>query len=619
MHLKRRSLLSLAIPIFVATFYAAVPASASPGPGVGNVPQGTQGDAAYASSYVANHVTNVDATTQQTSCYTPLVPYATNLGPADGYSGESPCFDQNGKTLATTGEDLGPYATQSTSNPGFPATKPMLVKDHSESDIRVDPTNRNHLIGSSKWFVSAEGYNHLLGFYESFDGGKTWPNQGHIPGFEGWTDNTDPVGAFDGSGNYYEFMLVYQFFYESDGSHNFNIGTPHEPNPGLPAEAVVVAVRPHGATAATDWISTHNSTPDIVASYDSIGNEPDKQWITIDTNPLSRHYNRIYTMWVDFHFIPPAPFVSYADAKADGTHTDWVKPIALPMGPHHPNGDTYLLPHVTPDGNVYTTLTNETAVSAFTDNDIVLDRSTDGGATWSTISDVITNVTGPFFCCDNNTTFRDGIFDTFTTSPFKLANGNYPLYTAWEDDSTGHINTILRASYDGGFTWSKPIQVNDNLDPNIDEFQPNLTAAADGTVSVAFYDRRLTCPAAGTADATNAGLALDTVNANYAGSLPPYKASNYCVNASVQFYHPDLTPIGNNIRISAHSWDPELNAAHYSRASRDKTFIGDYFGNTTGPNGRGGSIDYTSSVSTYNDGTNPNFYQQQIVATVAVP
>ncbi len=54
-----------------------------------------------------------------------------------------------------------------------------------------------HLIGQSKWFVSAEGYNHLLGFYESWDGGATWPVQGHVPGYEGWTDNTDPVGAFD--------------------------------------------------------------------------------------------------------------------------------------------------------------------------------------------------------------------------------------------------------------------------------------------------------------------------------------------------------------------------------------------------------------------------------------
>jgi hypothetical protein len=620
MHVTRFRLLAGTVPIFMAALFGMSPASASAGSGVGNLPQGPQSDTAYAASFSTNNVTNVDATTQQTSCYTPEVPYATNLGPAEGYSGESTCLNKHGKSLATTGEDVGPYpATQSTSNPGFPAASPMLVKDHSESDIRVDPTNPSHVVGSSKWFVSPEGYNHALGFYESFDGGATFSVQGHIPGYEGWTDNTDPVGAFDGFGNYYEFILAYQFFYNSDGSHNSTIGTMQEPNPGEPAEVVSVAVRPHGSTSATQWLSTHNGGPDFVATYDSIGNEPDKQWMAIDTNKtlpngqLNPHYNRIYVMWVDFHTIPPVPLVSFADAHADGTHTDWAKPIRLPEGAHHPNGDTYLLPHVTPDGNIYTTLTNETVQSNFTDNDVVLDRSTDGGQTWSTLSDVIDNVVGPVFCCDNNTTFRDGIFDTFTTSSVKVGK-NYPLYVSWEDDSTGHINTILSASFDGGFTWSPPIQVNDNMDSNIDEFQPNLTAASNGTVSVAFYDRRLACPEAGSQDAVSAGLALDTVNANFSGSLPPYGASNYCVNASIQFYKPDLTPIGHNIRISADTWDPQLNAAHYSRASVDKTFIGDYFGNTTA-----GSIDYTTSVSTFNDGTNPDFRQQQIVATIAVP
>src|SRR2546430_11360077 len=46
---------------------------------------------------------------------------------------------------------------------------------------------------------------------------------------------------------------------------------------------------------------------------------------------------------------------------------------------------------------------------------------------------------------------------------------------------------------------------------------------------------RSPCPAAGSTEAAAAGLALDTVNPNYAGSLPPYGATNYCVNASVQF------------------------------------------------------------------------------------
>src|SRR5713226_3110120 len=132
---------------------------------------------------------------------------------------------------------------------------------YSESDIRVDPTNPRHLIGSSKWFVSAEGYNHLLGFFESFDGGKTWTVSGHIPGYEGWTDNTDPVGAFDGFGNYYEFVLPYQFFYNADGTQNFHVGTPQEPNPVQPAEVVAVSVRLHGAAAATDWITTHDGHP----------------------------------------------------------------------------------------------------------------------------------------------------------------------------------------------------------------------------------------------------------------------------------------------------------------------------------------------------------------------
>src|SRR6266478_2970247 len=345
------------LAVMLLTLLALVPTAAfaharaaTVDPGVGNIPQGTQTDTAYASSFTTNNVTNVFATTQKISCYTPEVPYAANDGPNDGYSGESAC---NG--AANTGEDLGPYPTQAGSNPGYPAATPMLVKDHSESDIRVDPGNASHLIGTSKWFVSAEGYNHLLGFYESWDGGKTWPTQGHIPGYEGWTDNTDPVGAFDGFGNFYELVLAYQFFYNADGTHNFQINPNREPNPAVPAEVISVAVRKHGATNAKDWISTHNDQPDFVAPYDSKGREPDKQWITIDTNPASPFYNRIYAMWVVFTGpLTAQPLVSYAQALPDGTHTDWSTPVRLPEAPATPTGSTYLLPHVAPDGTVYT-------------------------------------------------------------------------------------------------------------------------------------------------------------------------------------------------------------------------------------------------------------------------
>jgi hypothetical protein len=178
-------------------------------------PQGTQTDAAFAASYAAGGVTNVSATSQRVSCYAPQVLYFDALTAADGYldGGMSPCDG-----ASTTGEDLGPYPTQNVVNP------PMRVKDHSESDIRVDPTDPNHLIGQSKWAISAEGYNHLNGFYESFDGGLTWPVQGHVPGYEGWTDNTDPVGEFDPWGNFYSLILPYQFYYDKQGFKKYDNG-----------------------------------------------------------------------------------------------------------------------------------------------------------------------------------------------------------------------------------------------------------------------------------------------------------------------------------------------------------------------------------------------------------
>ena len=601
---RRVSFTTLAIVALIGL--GASPAGTAVTTGSAALPQGVQTNDSYAGSFATKGVTNTFATTQRTSCYTPEVPYFTSLAPANAYSGMTACTG-----AANTGEDLGPYPTQTGSNPGYPAATAMLVKDHSESDIRVDPTNANHLIGQSKWFVSAEGYNHLLGFYESFDGGATWPVQGHVPGYEGWTDNTDPVGAFDRYGNFYSLILPYQFFYNDDGTKSYQINPNREPNPTQPAEVISVSVRPHSAATANQWITMHNGKPDFVAPYDSKGREPDKQWIAIDTNPRSKFADRIYAMWVVFTGPYTAhPFVATAEAKPDGTHTDWSAPISLPEVSGTPQGASYLLPHVAPDGTVYTTLVSESPAHGFCCGQIFIDLSKDGGQTWTSRPFKMDVSIPPFRY--TNTTFRDGILQSFGVGPKKV-NGNYPLYVSWEDGATGLSNVFIAASYDEGLTWTSPILVNDNASP-VDEFQPNLDVAANGTVSVAFYDRRLACPAAGTAEAVAAGIALDTVNPAYTGSLPPYGATNYCVNASIQFYSPTLAPKGKNIRLTAHTWDPQLSAPHTSCPTCITTFIGDYFGNISG-SGKA----YTTSVSTYDDGTNPAHHQQQVIAIVSIP
>jgi hypothetical protein len=305
------------------------------------------------------------------------------------------------------------------------------------------------------------------------------------------------------------------------------------------------------------------------------------------------------------------PFVSTAKALANGQHTDWSKPELLPTVSSTAS-DTYLLPAVDPSGVVYTPVANFPAKKGFSLAILSLDFSTDGGNTWQGPLPISKNIiVTPLILA--NTTFRDGILDTFAVGNQLSSQGSYPLYAAWEDYSAGVVNILLSASYDSGKTWSAPIQVNDNIS-SVDEFQPNLAVASDGTLSINFYDRRLACPASGTVDAVNAGIALDQVNPNYSGALPPYSAANYCVNSSIQFYTAALQPIGHNIRITQNTWDPQLNAPHPGSPTGLETFIGDYFGNTFSK-----SLSYSTFVSTYNAGSNPGNLQQQVIAILKKP
>jgi hypothetical protein len=584
---------------FAPAILAFSPAAFAGNPGL---PPLGQSDAHFAASYTANGVTNISATTQKVSCYAPELTYFAKLAPNQGYldGGMSRC---NGS--ATTGEDLGPYPTQDVAN------EPMRVKDHSESDLRNDPTKADHLIGQSKWVVSAEGYNHLLGFYESFDGGGTWPVQGHVPGYEGWVDNTDPVGAFDPWGNFYSLVLAYQFYYDKTGGHKFNNGS-KQTNPTVPPEAVAVAVHPAsplpGKTPAASWIVTHKGSLDyLMTASNAATNDPDKQWITIDTNPTSPHYGRIYAMWTLFVLNPSVIYESHADANPDGTHSDWSAPQILPTIPGK-RWDSYLLPHVDPDGTVWTTTTNNPQQKDFSRANVYLVWSKDGGLTWQGPSTVIKNVSVPTY---QNTTFREGIVNTFAVGRAKIG-GYYPLYVSFEDGSSGLSNVYLMASYDGGTTWTPPILVNDNEGPT-EALQPNLDVAGNGTVAVTFYDRRLACPLQTDVDAPWSGIAYDPGTAASPGT--PWGRANYCINTAIQFYRPDLTPIDQNVRLSAHTWDPQLSALHPGSISSSRTFIGDYFGINSA-----GRFTSVSSVSTFNyAGENPFFHQQQVVAKIATP
>src|SRR5205807_9817646 len=300
---------------------------------------------------------------------------------------------------------------------------PLRAKDFSESDLHVDPTNPRHLIGISKWIVNSEGYNHLAGFFESFDGGATWPQQGHIPGYEAWTDNSDPVGAFDPWGNFYAVVLPYMFTYLSDGQHFTLTQTL---NPSLPRSGLGIAVRPHGASAAAAWNVMHRGKLDLVEKTPFNGSIVfDKQWIAVDRNPKSPHFGRVYVCFaIGTNDQGLRIFVSYADARRNGTHTDWSRPRQA-MQQERGVGDNGSFLQVTPDGTVWlTTSSTRGFIAPFTMSFVV---SRNGGRSWGHRRVIAEHSVVGY----RNTTFRAAFGEAFAAGSKKVG-GHYPLYAAYE-------------------------------------------------------------------------------------------------------------------------------------------------------------------------------------------
>ena len=146
----------------------------------------------------------------------------------------------------------------------------------------------------------------------------------------GWTDNTDPVGAFDPYGNFYSLVLGYDFYYSKTGGHGYNNGS-NQVNPTGRRRRSRCRSGRGRATGPNDWITTHNGQPDYVMTAKNANtSDPDKQWIAVDTNPRSRCFGTVYAMYTVFVLSPSHIFVSTAKANANGTHTDWTTPQELP-------------------------------------------------------------------------------------------------------------------------------------------------------------------------------------------------------------------------------------------------------------------------------------------------
>ena len=468
--------------------------------------------------------------------------------------------------------------------------------DRSESDLQVDPTNPNHLVGLSKIFWSPQDYVFDLEWYDSEDGGRTW-TMGLLPGYAGlgWTSTTDPTLAFDSQGNLYTLVLAFNFVIEPSGFHNWSVG---QTEPLHLNDAIYLSRSLKGK----DQVGRTWQAPIQIATYKSsgLGVTADKQWVAADL--YGKHPGSVYLSWIlldGASFSGQDVFSRWDESSQSFTSP---RPVTTFTSPHF-NNDPYVL--TGPEGNVYFSYDNLPPKNQYATSSFRVMVSQDNGDTFSAPGQAVQSTIATQSGQSLPDTYRDGTPYTITVNPVTKE-----LLMAFEryGTTTPRRSQWLVRSSDQGRSWSTPVQIDDaSVSMEAETTQAKIFAAPSGIFGVAFYDRRLTCPADDPV-AANVGLA------------------DRCIDVTIQFYNADGSPRGSNQRVTRESWDPNQNPATPGGLGASTTFIGDYFGGTMTTTRKGtlAHLLFVSTSPTLQAGAEPDGgllppYQQQVYATVPAP
>jgi hypothetical protein len=476
--------------------------------------------------------------------------------------------------------------------------------NHSESWLAVKPGTED-LVGSSKFFFDKYStyYMFYLGAYQILAGTPSGNNQ--VQGYDcvstgtqemppSWTDTTDPNVDFDTKGRVYQTMLPFNSYFDATRLH--------------PDGEIDMS---YSDDMGRHWVKGNGGValePPNNASALQLGHVEDKQWVAVNHIVGNKFQDHVYAAWAVFN--GQSIKVRMAVSRDRGQTFDKAVTISTPseVGP----GATYVYPEIDAAGNLYVSIVSFPANGG--SSTIYVARSTNDGRTFSAFVP-ITTVTIPPGEVYPNTRFRSGIAENFAASP-TYPNHLYLTYEAW-NAAAGQADIKFIQSTDGGFTWTTPVVVNDNVDPvgvPTDQFQPSVAAGPAGAVAVAFYDRRRACPNDPSVQPADAGR------------------TNFCIDTSLQAYKDSgsgAVPVAANVPISHYAWDPEQPGQHLGGISqypcagaRDPCptgsgFIGDYFALAISAHNI-----YALTVSTHYPSTvtadegGPVYYQQQVLATV---
>ena len=214
----------------------------------------------------------------------------------------------------------------------------------------------------------------------------------------------------------------------------------------------------------------------------------DKEIMAIDNEPTSPFYGRIYVVWTDF-----------SDARIYSIHSSdmgatWSTQLAI-----SPNGEDNqgAWPTIAPNGDIYVTWLKWMS-PGYPDGNIEIPilRSTDGGASYTTLIPAMTNKPMPRDAAATSSCGRPAINGDIRLLPspqIVFAGGYLHSVFAYDPDGFGTgdvINVYYRRYNPDTSSWDAEVLINDDA-TTADQYQPTLAVGSAGQVTVGYYSRQL--------------------------------------------------------------------------------------------------------------------------------
>jgi hypothetical protein len=449
---------------------------------------------------------------------------------------------------------------------------------YSEPHIAVDPLDPSHLVAGSKMYQNLPEYLFKIGTFVSFDGGRSWTDNGHLPGYPTQTGNegddyyitSDVWTAFDDEGNAYAMVLDTHDANESITGAGWGM-TLHRSTDGGRAWSGRIPIHENDDPVSKQLFLDDKNTLEV----DNTG--PDRDGKT----------GNMYACW-SFD-APVANLAVFVGRSTDAGET-WSDPVNVSgldrtvIGCHVVVG-----PPTVPGGPgvLYVFWNN------FGTDEMRMAKSADGGVTFTPPTTVVSYRPSPSpfpGSAFRNLSIPAGGVDPKTGTVYL----SYADYHATMEDAAcppdedapeGQVcdsDVLIVESTDGGAKWSGPIRVNqDAVGNGKDQFQQQLAITRSGQLNIMWFDRRN--------DPQN--FYIDTF----------FARSN------------DGGEMWKETRVTKSMWDPSINPP----ISPSGEFIGDYQGLAAT---ECGSVPFWNDTTLANlSPTDPNYSPYQEAFSARIP